>query len=42
MASTTLEEVINGGAAQSFRESLNMETNPTCQRCVCSLNYRET
>ena len=42
IASTTLEEVINGNSAQSFRESLDIESNPTCQRCVCSLNYRET
>ena len=38
---STLEEVINGEAAQMFRQSLNMESNPTCQRCVCSLNYRQ-
>jgi MoaA/NifB/PqqE/SkfB family radical SAM enzyme len=37
----TLEEVINGEAAQEFRQSLEMDTNPTCQRCVCSLNYHE-
>jgi MoaA/NifB/PqqE/SkfB family radical SAM enzyme len=41
IASATLEEVINGNSAQSFRESLDMESNSTCQRCVCSLNYRE-
>lgn len=38
--SLTLEEVINGVAAHEFRQSLDMETNPTCQRCVCSLNHR--
>jgi Fe-coproporphyrin III synthase len=37
---STLEEAINSPAAQSFRESLNISSNPTCQRCVCSLNYR--
>jgi len=42
LASSTLEEVINGDAAQNFRKSLDMETNPTCQRCVCSLNYRQS
>jgi MoaA/NifB/PqqE/SkfB family radical SAM enzyme len=42
MTSVALEEVINSDSAQTFRESLNVETNPTCQRCVCSLNYRET
>jgi Fe-coproporphyrin III synthase len=39
LTSSTLEEVINGSAAQSFRRSLDIENNPTCQRCVCSLNY---
>jgi MoaA/NifB/PqqE/SkfB family radical SAM enzyme len=34
----TLEEVVNGEAAQLFRQSLDIPTNPTCQRCVCSLN----
>ncbi|HEX3966949.1 MAG TPA: SPASM domain-containing protein [Edaphobacter sp.] len=41
LASSTLEEVVNGGQAQAFRRSLDIETNPTCQRCVCSLNYRQ-
>ena len=41
ISSSTLEEVINGEAAQAFRQSLNMAANPTCQRCVCSLNYRQ-
>jgi Fe-coproporphyrin III synthase len=40
LTSSTLEEVINGDAAQTFRQSLDMETNATCQRCVCSLNYQ--
>jgi MoaA/NifB/PqqE/SkfB family radical SAM enzyme len=40
LTSSTLEEIINGNAAQSFRRSLDMKNNPTCQRCVCSLNYR--
>jgi Fe-coproporphyrin III synthase len=37
--SSTLEEVINGEAARVFRQSLRMSENPTCRRCVCSLNY---
>ena len=41
ISSSTLEEVINGDAARIFRQSLDMEANPTCQRCVCSLNYRQ-
>jgi MoaA/NifB/PqqE/SkfB family radical SAM enzyme len=36
----TLEEAINSQAAQNFRSHLDVATNPTCQRCVCSLNYR--
>ena len=35
----TLEDVINGGDARRFRASLDVEANPICQRCVCSLNY---
>jgi hypothetical protein len=31
--------VINGEQALRFRASLDIETNPICQRCVCSLNY---
>ena len=34
-----LYEVINGDPARTFRASLNVDENPTCQRCVCSLNY---
>jgi Fe-coproporphyrin III synthase len=37
---STLEEVVNGTLAQEFRQSLKMESDPICQRCVCSLNYR--
>jgi radical SAM protein with 4Fe4S-binding SPASM domain len=36
----SLEEVVNGEAATSFRRSLDVASNSTCQRCVCSLNYR--
>jgi MoaA/NifB/PqqE/SkfB family radical SAM enzyme len=36
----TLEEAINSQASQSFRSHLDVGTNPICQRCVCSLNYR--
>jgi MoaA/NifB/PqqE/SkfB family radical SAM enzyme len=39
ITSSTLEEVINGEAAQEFRQSLDMENDATCRRCVCSLNY---
>jgi Fe-coproporphyrin III synthase len=37
---STLEDVVNGKVAKDFRASLNIETNPICQRCVCSLNHR--
>jgi MoaA/NifB/PqqE/SkfB family radical SAM enzyme len=40
ITSFTLEEVINGERAQEFRQSLDMENDATCRRCVCSLNYR--
>jgi MoaA/NifB/PqqE/SkfB family radical SAM enzyme len=36
----TLEQVINSEEAQQFRASLNVEEDPICQRCVCSLNYK--
>ena len=35
----SLYEVINDDVARAFRASLNVDENPTCQRCVCSLNY---
>jgi MoaA/NifB/PqqE/SkfB family radical SAM enzyme len=36
----TLEQVINGQEARSFRASLDVSENAICQRCVCSLNYK--
>jgi MoaA/NifB/PqqE/SkfB family radical SAM enzyme len=36
---STLEEVVNGDRAREFRASLDVRTNATCKRCVCSLNY---
>jgi MoaA/NifB/PqqE/SkfB family radical SAM enzyme len=35
----SLEEVVNGDAAVSFRQALDIAKNPICRRCVCSLNY---
>jgi MoaA/NifB/PqqE/SkfB family radical SAM enzyme len=35
----TLKEAINTETALLFRSRLNIPNNPTCQRCVCSLNY---
>lgn len=40
-ADATLAAVLNGPRAIGFRESLHVEDNPICQRCVCSL-YVET
>ncbi len=36
----SLADAINSEQAQDFRRTLNIAQNPTCQRCVCSLNYR--
>jgi MoaA/NifB/PqqE/SkfB family radical SAM enzyme len=40
IGNASLEEVINGEAALAFRSALHIPSNPTCNRCVCSLNYR--
>jgi MoaA/NifB/PqqE/SkfB family radical SAM enzyme len=32
------KEIVNGDKARAFRDSLNIDENPICQRCVCSLN----
>ena len=37
----TLAEALNSESAQAFRKCLDVATDPTCQRCVCSLNYRQ-
>ncbi len=39
LAGSTLEQVINGDLARRFRASLDVEANPICNKCVCSLNY---
>lgn len=36
----SLLEILNGEPALQFREGLDVNSNPTCRRCVCSL-YRE-
>jgi Fe-coproporphyrin III synthase len=38
----TLTEVINGDVALQFRSRLDIEANPTCQNCVCSLNFSKS
>ncbi|MBB5315556.1 radical SAM protein [Tunturibacter empetritectus] len=35
----SLEDAVNSEEAQQFRRTLDVARNPTCQRCVCSLNY---
>ena len=35
----SLEDAVNSEEAQEFRRTLDVAQNPTCQRCVCSLNY---
>jgi MoaA/NifB/PqqE/SkfB family radical SAM enzyme len=37
----TLHEAINSEAALNFRSTLDVSSNAICQRCVCSLNYRQ-
>ncbi|WP_428663317.1 radical SAM/SPASM domain-containing protein [Runella sp.] len=34
----SLEEILNNKAAVDFRKTLNVSTNATCVKCVCSLN----
>lgn len=36
----SLEAVVNSPKAQEFRRTLDIATNPVCQRCVCSLHYK--
>jgi len=37
----SLEKSVNSSAALNFRSTLDMAKNAICQRCVCSLNYRQ-
>lgn len=34
-----LDQIVNGPEATAFRKSLDVATNPTCRRCVCSLYW---
>ena len=36
---TTLETAIKGSRARTFRANLDIQHNPICQKCVCSLSY---
>lgn len=40
LQSNDLQAVLLGPRAREFRASLDVATNPTCNKCVCSLNYR--
>jgi MoaA/NifB/PqqE/SkfB family radical SAM enzyme len=37
-----LTELLNSSAELNFRQTLDMESNPICRRCVCTLNLRPT
>jgi MoaA/NifB/PqqE/SkfB family radical SAM enzyme len=37
-----LAEIMNGETALRFRAGLDIESNETCRRCVCSLYYAQT
>ena len=37
LRTASLFQILNGFEAQAFRRSLDIATNPICQRCVCSL-----
>jgi MoaA/NifB/PqqE/SkfB family radical SAM enzyme len=39
--SQALHEIVNGPDALQFRNSLDIETNPVCRKCVCSLHIPE-
>jgi MoaA/NifB/PqqE/SkfB family radical SAM enzyme len=34
----SLETILNGEMGMRFRKELDMDSNPTCQKCVCYLN----
>jgi MoaA/NifB/PqqE/SkfB family radical SAM enzyme len=36
----TLEQALNTPSARAFRANLDVASDPTCQHCVCSLNYQ--
>jgi Fe-coproporphyrin III synthase len=36
----TLHDILNSEQAISFRKKLDIENNPVCKNCVCSLNLR--
>jgi Fe-coproporphyrin III synthase len=40
-ATTSLGDVVNGQAAVAFRAGLDVASDSTCRRCVCSLNWQK-
>lgn len=40
LQAATLETIVNGTGGRGFRENLEVDKNPICRNCVCSLNYR--
>lgn len=36
----SLDKILNSEKGVGFRKQLNIDTDPICQRCVCSLNYK--
>ncbi len=40
-AATSLGDVINGDTAVAFRAGLDVASDSTCRRCVCSLNWQK-
>ncbi len=38
---TSLADVVNGHAAVAFRAGLDVASDSTCRRCVCSLNWQK-
>jgi len=38
----SLDQIINGKAAIEFRRNLDMRSNETCRKCVCTLNLHPT
>jgi MoaA/NifB/PqqE/SkfB family radical SAM enzyme len=40
LRNNSLGNIINGEEALAFRSALDIPANPTCNQCVCSLNYK--
>jgi MoaA/NifB/PqqE/SkfB family radical SAM enzyme len=41
LQNASLPQILNSEQGVSFRAALDVANNPICNRCVCSLNYRE-